>query len=104
MDLFTIALLKKYVIETITNAEDLGIGKSAYDIALENGFSGTEQEWLESLKGETPQIGENGHWIIAGVDTGLTAVPDLDSFYDKENLKALTAEEIFSIINEIRNA
>jgi len=26
-------------------------GKSAYDIAVENGFQGTEAEWLESLKG-----------------------------------------------------
>lgn len=27
-------------------------GKSAYEIAVENGFVGTEQEWLASLKGE----------------------------------------------------
>lgn len=27
-------------------------GKSAYEIAQENGFEGTEEEWLESLKGE----------------------------------------------------
>ena len=27
-------------------------GKSAYEIAVDNGFVGTEQEWLESLKGE----------------------------------------------------
>lgn len=27
-------------------------GKSAYQIALDNGFEGTEEEWLESLKGE----------------------------------------------------
>lgn len=27
-------------------------GKSAYKIAVENGFVGTEEEWLESLKGE----------------------------------------------------
>ena len=34
-------------------------GKSAYEIAVLNGFEGTEQEWLESLKGDsytlTPQ-------------------------------------------------
>lgn len=28
-------------------------GKSAYDIAVENGFVGTEAEWLASLKGDT---------------------------------------------------
>lgn len=33
---------------------------SAYDIAVENGFVGTEQEWLESLKGENGRDGESG--------------------------------------------
>ena len=28
-------------------------GKSAYEIAKENGFDGTEAEWLASLKGDT---------------------------------------------------
>ncbi|WP_313678458.1 hypothetical protein [Corynebacterium stationis] len=27
-------------------------GKSAYDIAVDNGFEGSEVEWLASLKGE----------------------------------------------------
>lgn len=97
MDLFTISLLKKYVVETITNIEGVVTGKSAYDIAVENGFSGTEKEWLESLKGETPIIGENGHWIIAGVDTGILAAPDLDGYYSEANLEALTTEEILEI-------
>lgn len=36
-------------------------GKSAYEIAVENGFEGTVNEWLESLKGGSgnlPKIGE----------------------------------------------
>lgn len=35
-------------------------GKSAYEVAVMNGFEGTEEEWLESLQGEdgyTPQKG-----------------------------------------------
>lgn len=28
-------------------------GKSAYDVAVKNGYTGTEEEWLESLKGDT---------------------------------------------------
>lgn len=36
-------------------------GKSAYELAVENGYTGTEQEWLESLKGidgkDSPIIG-----------------------------------------------
>lgn len=35
-------------------------GKSAYEIAVENGFIGTESEWLESLKGADGTDGING--------------------------------------------
>lgn len=36
-------------------------GKSAYEIAVENGFEGTEQEWLEALKGEDGKDGRDGN-------------------------------------------
>ena len=32
-----------------TSSLDVMNGKSAYDVAVENGFTGTEQEWLDSL-------------------------------------------------------
>ena len=35
-------------------------GASAYEIAVENGFEDTEEEWLESLKGEKGDPGEKG--------------------------------------------
>lgn len=35
-------------------------GLSAYEIAKQNGFEGTEQEWLESLKGEPGKDGQDG--------------------------------------------
>ena len=35
-------------------------GKSAYEIAVEHGFVGTEVEWLESLKGVDGKDGVNG--------------------------------------------
>lgn len=35
-------------------------GKSAYEIAVENGFIGTEDEWLISLKGPKGDIGNTG--------------------------------------------
>ena len=35
-------------------------GKSAYEIAVENGFEGDEQAWLESLKGEKGDAGPQG--------------------------------------------
>lgn len=36
-------------------------GKSAYEVALDNGFKGTEAEWLESLKGERGIQGMQGN-------------------------------------------
>lgn len=33
-------------------------GKSAFEIAQDNGFDGTEQEWLDSLKGPQGDPGE----------------------------------------------
>ena len=35
-------------------------GKSAYEIAVEQGFEGDEQAWLESLKGEKGDTGPQG--------------------------------------------
>lgn len=35
-------------------------GKSAYEIAVEHGYVGTEEEWLESLKGEDGKPGPKG--------------------------------------------
>lgn len=46
-------------------------GKSAYELAVEHGFSGSEQKWLESLQGEVPVIGENGNWFFGEADTGF---------------------------------
>lgn len=40
-------------------------GKSAYQIALDNGFVGTEEEWLDSLHGED---GEDGYTPQKGTD------------------------------------
>ena len=37
-------------------------GKSAYDLAVKNGFKGTEKEWLESLKGP------HGDKPVRGID------------------------------------
>jgi hypothetical protein len=55
-------------------AEVLSTAKSAYEIACDNGFEGTETEWLESLKGG-PQgpVGPQGPPGPAGAD-GLNAV------------------------------
>lgn len=99
MDFTLYALLKAYVKQSVSEA---GIqGKSAYEIAVDNGFQGTEQEWLKSLQGESPYIGENGNWIVGTLDTGVSASPikeeELEKFYTEENLLALSDEEILEI-------
>ena len=72
-------------------------GDSAYEIAVANGYEGTEVEWLATLIGATgkdgtngtdgkdgaggvdgidgitPHIGENGNWHIGDIDTGIKA-------------------------------
>lgn len=61
MDLIALKAAKKYVDETLTGAGALkgekgdpgADGKSAYEIAVDNGFVGTEVEWLELLKGSS---------------------------------------------------
>ena len=51
-------ILKLYTETTIPLIE--GLGKSAYAIAVAHGFRGTEQEWLDSLKGLQGPQGEPG--------------------------------------------
>ncbi len=43
-------------------------GKSAYDLAKENGFQGTLEEWLESLKGTDGKDGVDGKDGRNGID------------------------------------
>lgn len=43
-----------------TNGSDGAPGKSAYELAVEGGYSGTQSEWLNSLKGADGQNGTNG--------------------------------------------
>lgn len=97
MELTTYAILKSYVYQVIKEGNLSGNGKSAYEIAIDNGFQGTEKEWLKSLQGETPYIGDNGNWFIGTVDTGVLATPDLSQYYSEENLTALSTEEILEI-------
>ena len=58
-------------------------GMSAYAVAVANGFTGSETEWLNSIKGtdgkdgtdgQTPYIGTNNNWWIGDKDTGCLAV------------------------------
>ncbi|MBR7082522.1 MAG: BppU family phage baseplate upper protein, partial [Clostridia bacterium] len=54
------AALGEAIAQMLEECETWEDGKSAYEIAVENGFEGTEIEWLASLVGAAGQNGTNG--------------------------------------------
>ena len=96
IDITSYILAKKYVDDTLSGAGALK-GDSAYELAIKNGFQGTEKEWLESLEGTAPHIGENGNWFLGDKDMGVIAAPDLGGYFSEANLIALSKEEILEI-------
>ncbi|MGN0764924.1 MAG: S1C family serine protease [Christensenellales bacterium] len=62
-------------------------GLSAYEIAVQNGFEGTEAEWLESLKGADGVDGTNGidgSNGLDGADGQSITLDDLRDLYEQE--------------------
>lgn len=90
MDIVSYILSKKYIEDSLAGAGALA-GKSAYEIAQDNGFAGTPAEWLASLRGDTPEIGPNGTWIIGENDTGVVASPSLAGYATQEYVNAQIA-------------
>ena len=56
---------------------EIGDGKSAYELAVYYGYTGTEKEWLKSLNGKDGSTvtldTSTKHWFLDGVDTGVLA-------------------------------
>ena len=73
-------------------------GKSAYEIAVEHGFVGTEEQWLELLKGkdgETPDMSEypKTSEVTTIIEREIAPVAeDAHSHENKETLDSLTPE------------
>ena len=94
LDLVAYKASKKYVDDTLIGAGALkgekgdpgAVGKSSYDIAVDNGFIGTETEWLESLKATDGKDGVTPNLTIGTVET-LEAGSDATATItgDKEN-------------------
>ena len=78
-DLYTQLLKKLSEMQTGANGKD---GRSAYEIATENGFVGTVAEWLESLKGRD------------GISPDLTNYPDTDA------VKALVQDVVQPLLQQ----
>ncbi len=95
MNITSLILSKKYVDDSLAGAGAVK-GKSAYEVAQSNGFTGSEKDWLASLNGTTPHIGENGHWFIGEVDTGVIASPSLAGYATEDFVSAQLAKLDFS--------
>lgn len=70
-------------------------GDSAYEIAVQNGFNGTEQEWLESLKGEPGAPGPAGTYDILNSSSAVKENMEAGKIVD-----ALVIKEVFQSVSE----
>ena len=86
----------------LVNDEDYG--KSAYEIALDNGFEGTEAEWLESLKGKDGADGKDGKDGADGIDgeAGHTPVKGVD-YYTPEERDTLQRDMVSEIAKQLND-
>ena len=84
-------------------------GLSAYEVAVNNGYEGTEDEWLESLKGEDGRSVTNAFILDSGElviefsdDEGLIldkVVPVKGTDYFTEDDKTELVEEVTALVN-----
>ena len=108
-DLYTQLLKKLSEMQTGTNGKD---GRSAYEIAIENGFVGTVAEWLESLKGRDGLPGKDGADGLPGKDgtngkdgkdgrNGKDGVsPDLTNYPDTDAVKVLIQDAVQPLLEK----
>ena len=108
-DLYTQLLKKLSEMQAGANGKD---GRSAYEIAIENGFVGTVAEWLESLKGRDGLPGKDGADGLPGKDgtngkdgkdgrDGKDGVsPDLTNYPDTDAVKALVQATVQPLLQQ----
>ena len=114
-DLYTQLLKKLSEMQTGAKGKD---GRSAYEIAIENGFVGTAAEWLESLKGRDGKDGLPGKDGKDGADgfpgkdgtngkdgkdgrDGKDGVsPDLTNYPDADAVKALIQAAVQPLLQQ----
>ena len=100
LDLYTQLLKKLSGMQTGANGKD---SRSAYEIAIENGFVGTVAEWLESLKGRDGKDGLPGKDGKDGADglPGKDGIsPDLTNYPDTDAVKALVQDAVQPLLQQ----
>ena len=116
LDLYTQLLKKLSGMQTGANGKD---SRSAYEIAIENGFVGTVAEWLESLKGRDGKDGlpgkdgkdgadglpgkdgTNGKDGRDGIDGKDGVSPDLTNYPDTDAVKALIQAAVQPLLQQV---
>ena len=79
-----------------TDGHDGADGKSAYQIAVDNGFVGTEEEWLESLKAD---VDLSPYATTESVNEALAPLEqDSHTHQNKAVLDSLTAELLADLV------
>lgn len=88
-----------WLCKTISETPSGGDGKSAYEIAVDNGFVGTEQEWLASLKGVKGDKGDTGNTGKTGLqgEKGDPGVKGADGKTPVRGVDYWTSEDISTI-------
>ena len=97
-DLYTQLLKKLSEMQTGANGKD---GRSAYEIAIENGFVGTAAEWLESLKGKDGIDGKDGKDGADGLPGKDGISPDLTNYPDTDAVKALIQAAVQPLLQQV---
>ena len=97
-DLYTQLLKKLSEMQTGANGKD---GRSAYEIAIENGFVGTVAEWLESLKGKDGIDGKDGKDGADGLPGKDGISPDLTNYPDTDAVKALIQAAVQPLLQQV---
>ena len=97
-DLYTQLLKKLSEMQTGANGKD---GRSAYEIAIENGFVGTVAEWLKSLKGKDGIDGKDGKDGADGLPGKDGISPDLTNYPDTDAVKALIQAAVQPLLQQV---
>ena len=80
-------------------------GYSAYDIAVQNGYIGTQEKWLESLKGDKGDKGDMGpKGDDANISACNTAIDAANAAADVALREAVNARKAAEQLSQTKDA
>ena len=77
-------------------------GKSAYEIAVEHGFEGTEEEWVDDTRTKKPKIGNvtllASKWV--GDDSPYSQIVEIDGVTENSQVDLTPSVEQLAVFHE----